>query len=51
MAQASLVNLHAAQQAAYKATDIANAAQVSAEAQSGQYGGFVGHGGYNYRSK
>jgi len=51
MAQASLINLHAAQQAAYKATDIANAAQASAEAQPNQYSGFVGHGGYNYGSK
>merc|ERR1712137_748825 len=50
MAQASLINLHAAQRAAYKATDIANAAQASAEAQPNQYSGFVGHGGYNYGS-
>merc|ERR1712071_601060 len=44
MAQASLINLHAAQQAANKATDIAGAAQASAEGHLGQYGGFVGHG-------
>jgi len=51
MAQASYVNLHAAQQAAYKATDLANAAQASAEGQLDQYGGFVAHGGHGYGNK
>ena len=49
MAQASLINLHAAQQAANKASDVASAAQASAEGLA-QYGGFVGHG-HGYGNK